>query len=52
VSVVLELAADVVEDAHEQPGDLHLGHPDLVPDLVLRPVLEEAQVEDAPVAFG
>jgi hypothetical protein len=47
-----ELGAKVREDPGQQPGDLHLGHADVSGDLLLRPPVEEPQLEDAAVTWG
>src|SRR5918996_3120364 len=46
-----DLRADLLERAADEPGDVHLRDSDLLRDLRLRKALEEAQVEDAALAF-
>ena len=45
-------AAELGEDPREDPRDLHLGDADLLGDLRLGLLLEEAQVEDLLLALG
>src|SRR5918911_1309564 len=45
-----DLVADLLQRATDQPRDVHLRDPDLLGDLRLRQPLEEAQVEDLPLA--
>ena len=40
------LATQVAQNPGQQPGDLHLGHPDVTTDLLLCPALHEPQVQD------
>ena len=46
-----DLGADLLERAPDQPRDVHLRDPDLLRDLRLREPVEEAQVQDATLAF-
>ena len=50
-SVVPDLVPDPLEGAADQPRHVHLRDPDLLRDLRLRQPLEEAQVEDQPLAL-
>src|SRR3954452_1230427 len=45
-----DLVADLLERAPDQARDVHLRDPDLLRDLRLREPLEEAQVQDRPLA--
>src|SRR3954452_8563727 len=46
-----QVLTDVAEDAGEQPGDLHLGDPQVLGDLALGQSLEEPQLQDAPITL-
>src|SRR5215204_3322471 len=46
----LDLLADLLERAPDQPGDVHLRDPDVLRDLGLREPVEEPQVENHPLA--
>src|SRR5215217_1811193 len=46
-----DLGPDLLERAPDQARDVHLRDPDLLRDLRLRQALEEAQVEDPPLAL-
>src|SRR5512146_1353983 len=46
-----DLLADLLERAADQARDVHLRDPDLLGDLGLRQALEEAQVQDLPLAL-
>src|SRR5689334_19114524 len=50
--VGLELAAHPGEGVADQPRHVHLGDPDPLGDVRLRQALEEAQVQDGPLARG
>src|SRR5919197_2203222 len=47
----LDLLADLLERAPDQPRHVHLRDPDPLRDLRLRQALEEAEVEDRPLAL-
>ncbi len=46
-----DLVADLLECPANQAGDVHLGDADLLCDLALRQPVEEAEMQDAPLAL-